>query len=40
MEIYNLDIVLAVGYRTNSSKAILFRKWGLNLSTGLFDYYT
>lgn len=27
IEIYNLDIVLAVGYRTNSSKAILFRKW-------------
>ncbi len=24
---YNLDIVLAVGYRTNSSKAISFRKW-------------
>ena len=24
---YNLDIVLAVGYRTNSIKAIQFRKW-------------
>ena len=24
---YSLDIVLAVGYRTNSSKAISFRKW-------------
>jgi len=24
---YNLDIVLAVGYRTNSLKAIKFRKW-------------
>lgn len=24
---YNLDIVLAVGYRTNSSKAIKFRQW-------------
>jgi len=24
---YNLDIVLAVGYRTNSKKAIQFRKW-------------
>lgn len=24
---YNLDIVLAVGYRTNSVRAILFRKW-------------
>jgi len=26
-EHYNLDIVLAVGYRTNSSKAIKFRQW-------------
>lgn len=24
---YNLDIILAVGYRTNSAKAIEFRKW-------------
>ena len=24
---YNLDIILAVGYRTNSSVAISFRKW-------------
>lgn len=24
---YSLDVVLAVGYRTNSSKAISFRKW-------------
>jgi hypothetical protein len=24
---YNLDIILAVGYRTNSQKAIEFRKW-------------
>ena len=27
---YSLDIVLAVGYRTNSSKAINFRKWATN----------
>ena len=27
IEIYNLDIILAVGYRTNSSRAIEFRKW-------------
>ena len=27
MKYYNLDIVLAVGYRTNSVKAIQFRKW-------------
>ncbi len=24
---YNLDVILAVGYRTNSSKAIHFRRW-------------
>lgn len=24
---YNLDIILAVGYRTNSARAILFRQW-------------
>ena len=27
LEHYNLDIILAVGYRTNSSKAIEFRRW-------------
>jgi len=27
VDFYNLDIILAVGYRTNSSKAIEFRKW-------------
>lgn len=27
VKIYSLDIILAVGYRTNSSKAIKFRKW-------------
>lgn len=25
--IYSLDIILAVGYRTNSNRAIKFRKW-------------
>lgn len=24
---YSLDIILSVGYRTNSKKAIAFRKW-------------
>lgn len=28
---YNLDIVLAVGYRTNSSKAINFRQWATSV---------
>ena len=27
VQIYNLDIILAVGYRTNSAKAIAFRQW-------------
>lgn len=27
IEFYNLDIILAIGYRTNSIKAIEFRKW-------------
>ncbi len=33
--IYSLDIILAVGYRTNSSKSIRFRKWA---TTVLKDY--
>jgi len=28
---YSLDIVLAVGYRTNSAKAIQFRKWATKI---------
>ena len=27
VQFYNLDVILAVGYRTNSTKAIAFRKW-------------
>ncbi|MFC1644774.1 RhuM family protein [Patescibacteria group bacterium] len=27
VKIYSLDMILSVGYRVNSSKAILFRKW-------------
>lgn len=28
---YSLDVILAVGYRTNSSRAIDFRKWATNI---------
>lgn len=27
VKLFSLDIILAVGYRTNSSKAIKFRQW-------------
>ncbi len=41
VEFYNLDIVLAVGYRTNSSKAIEFRKWATKvLKQHLIQGYT
>jgi hypothetical protein len=29
--LYSLDIILAVGYRTNSKKAIKFRKWATRI---------
>lgn len=29
VQFYNLDIILAVGYRANSSKAIAFRQWAI-----------
>jgi hypothetical protein len=29
--LYSLDIILAVGYRTNSNKAIAFRKWATSI---------
>ncbi len=38
---YSLDVVLAVGYRTNSSKAIKFRRWATNiLKAYLIDGYS
>ena len=41
VKFYSLDIILAVGYRTNSSKAILFRKWTTTvLRQHLVDGYT
>ena len=31
VKLYSLDIVLAVGYRTNSAKAIKFRQWATSI---------
>ncbi len=31
VKLYSIDIILAVGYRTNSAKAIQFRKWATNV---------
>jgi hypothetical protein len=31
VNLYSLDIILAVGYRTNSAKAIKFRQWSTNI---------
>ena len=28
---YSLDVILAIGYRTNSARAIHFRKWATNV---------
>ena len=40
VKFYSLDIVLAVGYRTNSKKAIDFRKWATTvLKKYLVDGY-
>lgn len=35
INLYSLDIILAVGYRTNSAKAIKFRQWA---TTRLKEY--
>lgn len=41
VQFYNLDIILSVGYRTNSTKAIAFRKWATEtLRRHLIDGYT
>jgi hypothetical protein len=39
--LYSLDIILSVGYRTNSAKAIEFRKWATKvLSQHMIDGFT
>ena len=30
VQFYNLDMILAIGYRTNSKKAMAFRQWATN----------
>lgn len=37
VNMYNLDVILAVGYRVNSSRAVVFRKWATKT---LRDYIT
>ncbi|MDP2944275.1 MAG: virulence protein RhuM/Fic/DOC family protein [bacterium] len=40
VQFYNLDIILAVGYRTNSARAIEFRKWATKtLRSYILDGY-
>ncbi|MDA3837692.1 MAG: RhuM family protein [Candidatus Delongbacteria bacterium] len=40
VKLYSLDIILSVGYRTNSSKAIKFRQWASNvLKNYIFNGY-
>lgn len=41
VQFYNLDVILAVGYRSNSAKAIEFRKWATKtLREHIVDGYT
>jgi prophage maintenance system killer protein len=41
LNVYSLDIILAVGYRTNSARAIQFRQWATKtLKSHVLDGYT
>lgn len=41
VQFYNLDVILAVGYRTNSKKAIAFRQWATKtLKDHIYNGYT
>ena len=35
-QIYNLNMILSVGYRVNSKRGIAFRKWANNVLNSLF----
>ncbi len=37
VQFYNLDIILAVGYRTNSTRAVEFRKWATRILRRYID---
>ena len=36
MNLYNLDMIIATGYRVNSKKATAFRKWSTNILKDLY----
>ncbi len=38
IEYYNLDMILAIGYKVNSKKAILFRKWATKVLGNYISY--
>src|SRR3989344_2342773 len=41
VQFYNLDVILAVGYRANSGRAVEFRKWATNtLRDHIIDGFT
>jgi hypothetical protein len=41
IEFYNLDMILSVGYRVNSAKATIFRRWATDILRGhIVDGYT
>ena len=37
IKFYNLDAIISVGYRVNSKRGILFRKWANKILKGLFN---
>ncbi len=35
VNLYNLDVIISVGYRVKSQTGIIFRKWATNISYGI-----